>query len=344
MRKNIAALTLLFLSSVAFASQGLVIHSAEFGVGKFHRYDNKVHAYDHASAWAPYVLPDNAATDKPLIQKNNDGSYTVFFSTLDELISSVVKISAQERQKVAVFNVHGHGLPGAMWFPKDASTMNDFECSDWVTAANGADQANYEQYYSAVSVDEIMQIRQIAENPAIHEGCTTGLAEWQAAVAKTPAFKNVFADNAQIHFLSCVVGLGTAGSNFTKGMAALLLPTSAGRVETSVNFGLGDWSMDEGMGFWDYQTDAQVEHDNSIYGVDRKDREIAQKGTVRMSTYTKNQWDSTLLTNRDFLSLAFENGVAGTPALELKGPASNMFEMAPAQVRIPRTNAFAIMN
>ena len=32
------------------------------------------------------------------------------------------------------------------------------------------------------------------------------------------------------------------------------------------------------MGFWDFQNDAQLAHDNSIYPVTRKDREIMQKG------------------------------------------------------------------
>lgn len=340
MLKSLFPIAVLFLaqaslSSPSFGSQGLVIHSTEFGVGKFHRYDNKVHAYDHASSWAPYVLSDNAATDKPLVQKNSDGSYTVFFSTLDELVSSVVRISKSENQKVAVLNVHGHGLPGAMWFPKDAATLAGWECADWRDAANGRDEDNYSQYYSAVSVAEINEIRQIAENSAIQMGCTTGLKEWQDAVAKAPEFKSALEADAQLHFLSCVVGLGTAGQNFTKGIAQLLLPSGGGRVETSIDFGLGDWSMPEGMGFWDYQTDAQVDHDNSIYVIDHKDREIAQKGTIRVATFARNQWQTSLLANRDFMSLSFESSVLGTPVAEPKSPA--FFGTMPSRIRVPGT-------
>ena len=97
-------------------------------------------------------------------------------------------------------------------------------------------------------------------------------------VAKAAEFKSVLARDIQIHFLSCVVGLGSNGETFTRGIADLLLTAGGGgRVETSMNFGLGDWSMPEGMGFWDLQSDAQVDHDNSLYTKNHTDREIAQK-------------------------------------------------------------------
>ena len=103
-------------SSIALATSGLVVHTSEFGVGKFHRYDNQVHAYGTTNAWLPYILPSNAETDQPLIQGNADGSVTVFFSTLDDLIASVIQVSKDRHQPVAVLNIHGHGLPGTMWF------------------------------------------------------------------------------------------------------------------------------------------------------------------------------------------------------------------------------------
>lgn len=354
--KFVSALSLLFAASAGFADSsqpsspstgpvgGLVIHSAEFGVGKFHRYDNQVHAYDRASAWLPYILPGNAETDRPLIQKNADGSFTVFFSTLDELVSSVVKISQAQNEKVSVLNVHGHGLPGAMWFPSNAAALADWTCADWVNAANGADADNYNQYYSAISTDEIQQIRDESNNPDIQTGCTTGLPEWQSAIALNPAFKAALASDAQIHFLSCVVGLGSVGQTFVQGIAALLLPQgSSGRVEASMDFGLGDWSMDKGMGFWDEQSQAQVDHDNSVYVVDKRDSEIAQKGTVRMVSLSGSQWLSTLLAQRDFLSLAFESTVEGLPISEedFGYSSSRQPGPVPARIRIPGTTVYA---
>jgi hypothetical protein len=106
------------------ATSGLVIHTAEFGVGKFHRYDNKQHSYSANNAWAAFILADNMNDLQTTSQKNADGSYTVFFSSLADMIQTVMKISQTEGKKVSVLNVHGHGLPGAMWFPKDQSTLN----------------------------------------------------------------------------------------------------------------------------------------------------------------------------------------------------------------------------
>lgn len=326
-------------STTANASNGLVIHTTEFGVGKFHRYDNQVHPYGAANAWTPYILPAGAATSQAVTVKNADGSYTVFFSTLDEMMTSVAQISQATGQKVSVLNVHGHGLPGAMWFPKDAATLNGWTCDDWRQAANGADVDNYNQYYGAVTVDEIMQIRQVSNNPNVKMMCTTGANEWRAGVTKNPAFKAAFNDDAQIHFISCVVGLGTVGDAFTKEIASIVLPNSTGHVQTSMAFGLGDWSMPEGMGFWDYQSDAQVNQDNAKYPVNHKDREIAQQGSIRMASFTGGTWSTSILAQRDFMMLGFEATILGrrlTQEPQMFIPAGPV----PTRVRVPGTNAY----
>jgi hypothetical protein len=332
------ALALFFgviLCSVAQAGDGLVIHSAEFGVGKFHRYDNKQHPYGEKNAWSPYILPDGADTTHPLTRKNTDGSFTIFFSTLDDLIGSVSALAQNEHKKVALLNVHGHGLPGAMWFPKDEADLRGLECWEWNNAANGADENNYDQYYSPVSSAEIQQMRQLANNNHLHLGCTVGLREWQEGVAKAPGFKDLFAAGAQIHFLSCIVGLGSRGESFTQGISALLLAPT-GHAYTSMNFGLGDWSMPNGMGFWDMQSEEQVRRDGALYSAHKRDSEIAQKGRIRMSTFNGGNWGTGMLANRDVLSLHEESTQAvaipaATQALD-RGP-------VPAFVRVPGTNA-----
>jgi len=325
-----------WVGSAALASQGLVIHTAEFGVGKFHRQDNQVHPHDASNAWSVYILGQGAATDKALIQNNADGSVTVFYQTLDELMSTVVQLAHDRKQSVSVLNVHGHGLPGAMWFPNDAATLNSSECAQWRSAASGSDQANYDQYYSPVSSSDIQQIRMIANFPGLAlAGCTTGLKQWESAVSKLPEFKAVLASDAQIHFLSCVVGLGKAGQQFTEGIASLLFAAgSAARVEASMNFGLGDWSMPEGMGFWDMQSEDQVDKDGQIYAQNKRDRDIMQKGTIRVATAKAT---STLLADQDFLKLGFSRFLTGTPvaeeAPEVSGP-------IPTRVRIPGTTVY----
>ncbi len=334
-------ITVLF-SSVSFAAQGLVIHVSEFGVGKFHRADNKVHTYPEASSWTPYILPADTPTQQPFVQRNQDGSYTVFFSTLEELVKSVVEIAQSEKQKVSVLNLHGHGLPGRMWFPKDTRTMNGWQCMSWKEAASGSDQANYRQYYSPLSVSQVQQIRDMSNNPNVTLGCTTGLPEWQEAVEKTPEFKQAFASDAQIHFLSCVVGLGSVGEAFTKGMAALLLSGGTGRVETAVNFGLGDWSMAAGMGFWDYINDEQLKRDGALYSANKTDSEIAQKGTIRIAHYA-GEWTTSLRTNIDFMVLGHQKDLQGTPVPEELvrrwQESLSTSNPLPNRIRVPGTNA-----
>ena len=271
-------------------------------------------------------------------KKNADGSYTVFFSTLEEMMGAVVQISKTENKKVSVFNIHGHGLPGAMWFPKDQDALADWSCADWKSAANGADEDNYNQYYGAVSVDEIQQIRDISNNSSVNMGCTVGLNEWQDEVTKHPEFKAAFSEEAQMHFLSCVVGLGTVGEAFVKGMAQLMI-AGAGHVEASMDFGLGDWSMPAGMGFWDYQSDDQVNRDNQNYGLHKRDAEIAQKGTIRLASAEHGSWATSQWQNRDVMSLAFETTFAGTMTKDTE-LFTSIIAPAPARVRIPGTSVY----
>ena len=331
--------SILSAAALADASSRLVIHATEFGVGKFHRYDNSVHAYGANNAWSAFILPSGISSDKAYIQKNIDNSFTVFFSTLEELISSIVQISKQENKQVSVLNLHGHGLPGRMWFPQNAQTMDSFLCSDWKNAASGDDVNNYNQYYSALSYDEIMQIRSMSNNPNVDFGCTTGLKEWQTSVSQSADFLKSLAQDLQIHFLSCVVGLGSLGEEFTKGLAQLLIPSGNGRVEASMDFGLGDWSMPNGMGFWDYQNQSQLDHDNSVYPVHHQDSEIAQKGTIRLASFKNGAWQSSLIGNQDFLQLIFEAALPTGPVFfELQKTKTSL--PAAHQIRVPGTNSY----
>ena len=70
---------------------------------------------------------------------------------------------------------------------------------------------------------------------------------------------------------------------------------------TSASFALGDWSLPEGLGFWDVQSQAQLDHDNALYAKDKRDTEIEQKGTIRVATYGPNGWNSQLLSNQQFI-------------------------------------------
>jgi hypothetical protein len=324
----------------AQAADGLVINAAEVGIGKFHRMDNQVHTYGTNNAWSVFILPDGAElAQAPIVAPQKNGSYTIFFSNLKELLSKMVEISNQTGQKISVFNMNAHGMPGGMWFPKDASERDGLGCSQWVTAAKGADQANYDQYYSPVSASEIEQVRLVAKLPfPIPNPCTATVGTWKSQVAAVKGIREAFAPDAQIHFLSCTVGLGSVGDKFTKGIAALLLNSSAGRVESAFKFGLGDWSMPEGMGFWDMESLEQLKRDNANYPKDRQDREQMQKGVMRVASIDGSHSAISGQTGeRDFMVLDMSSSsdeVRPTFSYEVNPSEFTL----PKSVRIPHTN------
>ncbi len=137
--------------------------------------------------------------------------------------------------------------------------------------------------------------------PIFKAPCTTGAKEWKRVVESLPDFKSIFEAGAQLHFFSCVVGYGNAGKKFVKAIAPLLFNSDNSKVEAAMNFGLGDWSMPEGMGFWDYQSSEQLDRDNARYPVDRKDRDMMQKGRIRLMQKIGGKWESGVIGNIDFM-------------------------------------------
>ena len=335
MKKLILAGALMAFAVTAFA-QDLTINAAEFGIGKFHRKDNKEHAYETTNAWKPFILPEGIPTTAAYVMKNSDSNYTIFFTNLEEFLAKVVELTKTTGKKVGMLNLNAHGLPGGMWFPKNARTRDSFECGSWRQAANNSDDDNYNQYYSAVSKSEMLSFNQMANASKIPSfSCLTGLPEWTAAVSANAEIKSAFALNAQIHMLSCIVGLGTLGDTYTKGIADLLL--TKGKVQTSIKFGLGDWSMPEGMGFWGYESDEQLDTDNERYPSHKRDSEIMQKGDIRVAVKDTGASRSGLITGVDFMLLTKDNravkAARTTATMKLNLP-------MPKTIRIPGTNTF----
>lgn len=339
-----ALLLLLLLATTAFASEtGLTINTAEFGIGKFHRYDNKQHPYNDANAWKVFVLADDADITKGQVVQTSENAYTIFYTHLEELIQLATKLSKDTGKKIQVLNFNAHGLPGGMWFPKDAQMHDSWECAEWRSAASGDDVDNYNQYYSATSKSEIMSLHDMAKRSSIPAGnCLTGIDEWTEVVGRNPEFKLSFTSDAQVHMLSCLVGSGSLGDRFTSGLANLLFGEnlSTQRVETSIKFGLGDWSMPTGMGFWDYESDDQLDRDNKVYPVDRRDDELMQKGDIRVALAGKSGVQSGLIQAQDYVLLSLDTRpvvtTAAPAAIEFFGEESKASEA----VRIPGTRAY----
>ncbi|MCC6277812.1 MAG: hypothetical protein IT289_07865 [Oligoflexia bacterium] len=302
MRSYILSLFILLISVSSQAQQpGLVIHAAELGVAKFHRMDAKVHAHLPGHSWLPYVIPDGATNQTPQIYQNQNGSVTIVFAHLEELFRAMIQVSSERKLKVGVLNVHAHGMPGGMWHARDAQELQSMECASWRSTVYAPDKSSYDQYYTPISKGQILEMRRVSQRPAKY-GCVAGLADWQLIANRNPMLKQILTDDVHVNFLSCVVGMGPVGEAFTRGIGQLL-GGSQSMVKSSIKYGLGDWSMPEGMGFWDYVSDDQLARDNSVYPVNRKDREIAQKGPIRVAHRQGDQWIVSVVADQDFMLL-----------------------------------------
>jgi hypothetical protein len=342
-RSMTIGLALLGLLVQTAAHAGITIHAAEMGIGKFHRMDNKAHAYAPNNLWRNYVLPAGVNEKQQQIYQNSDGSYTIFFTNLEEMFAGVVQISQKTGQKVSILNLEAHGLPGGMWYPQTAAQRDSSTCASWRDAAYGNDQANYEQYYSAVSKSEIMEFRSYA-NSSFHfpQPCVAGAKEWAQSSKKVAGFLDSFAPAAEMHFISCIVGLGKTGDAFTQSVAKSLFSARGGKVMTSLYFGLGDYSIPEGMGFWDYVNDAQLDRDNAIYVKNKTDRDIALKGSIRVANAIGAQSTSSVFDQLMFVNTDRPYNNAG---IEFASDSVENFTTVdsstmPAVLRIPGTQAY----
>lgn len=336
MKKLLTVLLALALSAPVFADS-LTINAAEFGIGKFHRRDNKEHAYESSNAWAVFILPDGVPTTTAYVKKNGETNYTVFYTSLEELFNKTIELSKQTGLKVGQFNINAHGLPGGMWFPSTIQNRDSFECGSWRAAANNSDDDNYNQYYSTVSKSELLAYDRMAEGPSVPGfQCIAGIKAWETVVGKVPAITGVFTTDAQVHLLSCMVGKGTLGDKYTQGIAKLLFPQGGTqRVMTSIKLGLGDWSMPDGMGFWAYMSDEQLDRDNERYPIDRKDSEMAQKGDIRVADMSGKSVRSGLIKQQDLMLLTHDTRSA-SKAKPAPAPVFDKSEL-PASIRIPGT-------
>ena len=251
-------------------------------MSKFHRYDNSVHAYPASSAWLPDIAPDGDLSATPIVFDSANG-VTVIFSNLEELLNAVVDVSRKKGVQVGVLNINAHGLPGGTWFPKDEKQKKSGECASLRKLGSAPDKESYKLYYTMPSREQVMALHKLA---VMRGGvsCVTDAPAWREVVARVPGVQGLFSDNAVVRFESCLVGLGPAGEDFGKSLARLLLTGKDARVESSVNLGLADWSMPEGMGFWDYQDEYQLQRDAEKYDRTRKDRDVMQKGTIRVTS------------------------------------------------------------
>jgi hypothetical protein len=300
-------LSLVCVSSFAGASERLIIHGSEIGIAKFHRHDNLLHPYSKDNVWLDYVPARGVEFGEPVTQQNADGSFTVFFSSFEDLMKTVVKISKEQNQKVSVLNVHGHGASGGLLaYPINMYAANNGGCSSWKDKVTDTDLENYLSYYSKETPEKIALIEKYSSGSPVDPGCDVGLLEIRRLVRENPEFKTIFADDAKIRFLSCRIGLGTLGDEFTKGVAEVLLPPGKGSVYASLDPGLGDWTTPWGMMFLNFKDKAHMDYFNEFYPAQKRDLDFAQPGTLRKAFYDGKQWQTALVKDVMVMPLNFE--------------------------------------
>jgi hypothetical protein len=336
----LVVLFILIASQFTSVARALSIHAAEIGIGKFHRHDNSLHNYATSNAWVPFILPENADLTTPKVIENRDHSLTIFFSTLTEFLQTLNQVAADHSESIVTLDINAHGIPGGMWFPVDDEAKASLECKDWREAATAPDEENYKQYYSATTKKDMNEILLQSQGVANYE-CVSGLPEWQNVISSIPSLAGRFSDQAILSILSCTVGMGSAGAEFNLGLAAALFgKASRAEIRSIVQLGLGDWSMPEGLGFWNYLNPEQFLHDNQIYPVDREDREIMQRGTVRVVTGAAGDWASSLVENQPFLNFTNPGPLSGQRRQVHEFTTSRA---APPTVRIPGTQVRAAL-
>jgi hypothetical protein len=292
--------------SPATSPEGLTIHAAEFTVARGHAIGNHLHPYAPSHAFLPYVLPPGN-TGQPAIVENSDGSYSVFFTHLEELLRQVVDITHHTGQKVAVLNIHSHGLPGTTVVPRDAATLASSACDDWRKAYSISDAQFVNDAYSSATVPVMTAIEAVADLPDIRLSlCASDTIDWQHELDQVPELRHVFVKDAQIHVLACVVGRGVAGEIFSRELARQLFGDSSGSILTSFKFGLGDWSMPLGMGFWDIISSQQAQQDLDTMAQQHEVASVAQKGPIRAVKYDGSTWSTTILPDRSVMPMKYE--------------------------------------
>jgi hypothetical protein len=271
--------------------------------------DNQIHPYGKGHAAKLFLLEDNATLEQsPIITRNNQNSYSIIYSHLQELMETAVQLSKKTHKKIDLINITAHGFPGGLWFPKDKKTLESSECKDWVESSTNSDQKNYDMYYSPVSKESFKSIRAFSNivDDTDYE-CTIGHRQWNEILNLVPEFKTSLSQKAQIHFLSCTVGLGPRGKVFNESIAKSTFTSKSQTIQTSLQLGLLDWSMPDGMGFWDYLTDSQLDYDNSRYPIDRCDANMKQKGNLRVTHLEQGQTISGISQPLDVMLTSYDS-------------------------------------
>jgi|GEM_PF-6602461 len=294
----------LFLFSLVFA-QTLRIDAIEFSLGKFHRQANMLHPYSQQHAFKSFILPTNADDLKTFSVEQSKTHYSIFFTNLIDLFMMMDQISQTTGNKIQILNMTAHGTPGGLLIPRDPERMKSVECFQWKRSVTEPDGKVYEDYYKFSTIENLKAYEELSkEDHAPLFRCISGHKDWAIAMEQVPRLKTQFSHDAQIHFISCLVGKGELGFKFTESIlkTSISIPDSQ-RVQASQELGLGDWSMDQGMGFWTFLDQEQYSFDFKNYPLFKEDALFKQHGNITTSEFIHGKIKTGVIKDADFLSV-----------------------------------------
>lgn len=324
--KSFVVLILIVLFQFAFigevlASPGLTIYASEITLGKFHRYGNKVHPYPLNHAARNFILPDGVEVDRVLEVKNGDGSFTIFFNNLEDLLAGVASISKREKKQINLLNIEIHGGPGEIQVPVSYEVYTSQACENHRNKANLSDADYFRGYYGKLYADNYTSIRKMSNNlnDLVYEKeCGhSRIDDWKIALDHNPGFVFSLSEDVQINFISCVLGAGKRGAAFSQQLAELLFPGgNLAEIRTTIDLGLLDWSMTEGMGFENYISELKVKIRNGLRDDGASDHDVNRGGYIRLTHYdlVQDRWTNEVRGPQMYLKFNSQNTI-NTPVV-----------------------------
>lgn len=264
----------------AFDAHAFRVLAEDISAAKFHREDHRLHPYSPDHAWRPFVPSEQGEIVAPLVE-DKGGDTLIVFSSLQELFRTMKEVAQKKEKKIDLLVINAHGVPGGLWFPRDAAERDGEGCKDWMELALASDEANHREVYGGMTEEEILETREKANIVTSGVPCVQGSEAW-SALWREQGLPREISQDFGIILDSCTVGLGRAGESFATGIARGVLGEN-GYLQSLLSYGLADHSLPEGVGFWDFENGENLSRDNLLYATSRRGRDIAQPGSVRVT-------------------------------------------------------------
>ena len=292
------------LGAQAQAEPDLSVHVSDFDIGKFHRESHRRHPYGKGNVWTNFVLPPDADGTSPVLVTNDDGSRSLFASNLEDVFENLIRLSAETGRKVGTLDLVAHGFPGAISFAADRRAFASGDCEAARKLIAGPDEASYRKYYAGTSLAAHERMLKSSTFANGRIACGSTAVDFKKTASRLTVVQAVFSERARIRILGCNVGRGSVGTLFVSEVAkALLIPGTDASVTAIRHYGLIDWSIPEGEGFWDVIGESQASRDEQTYPKDEMDSRYMKRGSIAVARFRAGKWRVAVTSDLSILRL-----------------------------------------